>query len=85
MNGRDIVGRVVYGPGISLLIAFLLVLIGAVLSVVAGYRGRGVDTLAQPDDGHVPGVPDSVVSLSLWLVFNLVGDGLRDAPDPRSR
>src|SRR5260221_76082 len=92
--GRDLLVRIAYGARISLFVGILTTAIATVAGVsiglIAGYFGGLVDTvLARVIDAALA-FPFIVLALALAavfhasLAFNLLGDGIRDAMDPRT-
>src|SRR6516165_613372 len=77
--GRDILSRVTYGARTSLLIgagaAFVSLLIGAPIGLVAGYLGGGADRLAVPVIDLFIAMPGLVLAL---IITVMVGPSLQN-------
>ena len=92
--GRDMFSRVLHGARVSLSIRLLGVAIsfvlGCLLGGISGYFAGPADMLIQRIIeflGALPSLPPWLMIPAIWvivtvLVFNFVGDGLRDAADP---
>ncbi|HVF53598.1 MAG TPA: ABC transporter permease [Actinomycetota bacterium] len=72
--GRDLFVRVLYGARVSLRIAIIAtgieVLIGVVLGLLAGFRGRWVDTLVSRTIDLVLSVPFLLLGISLGIILD---------------
>jgi len=76
-GGRDVWARLLYGARVSLLIgvvpALLSLLLGAVLGVIAGYRGGIVDTVIMRIADVTLAFPSMLLAMVLMYAF---GDGI---------
>ena len=86
--GQDVWTRLLYGGRLSLsigiLAALLSTVIGVVVGAVAGFYGRVADLiLMRIVDILLAVFPGAVLTIAI-LAVTFLGDGLRDALDPRT-
>lgn len=81
-NGQDIMIRLLYGGRISLLLALAAVIlqtvIGVLVGLVAGYRGKGTDMVLMRVTDVFNALPDIVIILILSSVLVAYGVGGRE-------
>jgi len=82
-NGMDVVTRLMYGGRVSLMVGFIVILIGLVLGVIvggtAGYFGKWIDMLAM----RLADIFNCIPTIPLYLIMGSVMEGAK--VDPRQR
>lgn len=71
--GRDLLSRILYGTRISLMVAFVAVMINVILGVtyglISGWKGGRVDTIMQRILEVLSGIPNLVIVVLMLLVL----------------
>jgi peptide/nickel transport system permease protein len=71
--GRDVLSRVIYGARITVIVAFLAILLsgllGTVLGLLAAYRGGIVDAVVMRTTDSLISIPYLVIAIVLTAVF----------------
>jgi peptide/nickel transport system permease protein len=83
-QGRDMMARLIWGGRVSLLIGVVPTLLASTLGLVLDWGAMIADgRVVLRRAAHVT-IEPGILILAVSLAFNFLGDGLRDALDPRS-